>query len=336
MKKVIAIILLCTALFTLAACGGGDKQPAAESQENAGTQDKTITIATASTGGATYYIGAIQSQILTNTLDGYYFTIESTDGSVTMNGPIVQNDPSCMGIIVMESVQQALNGEYADLPGVKLDKLRLIMAGHASQIQFVTLKETGITSLKDLKGKRIAAASPGTAARPATLQILEALGYEESDLAAVTAMSATDMADALKDGTIDVAAINTGVPGSAVSDLNSTRDIVMLQVPQDILDQIIEKHPAYRIYTITSEDYSDLTEDCTTLGLPLGLFCNADMDEDLVYEITKVLNESTDEMAAAHADGAAWSTESTLPIYNEGEILFHPGAARYYDEIQGK
>ena len=185
--------------------------------------------------------------------------------------------------------------------------------------------KTGITSIDDLEGKRIATYSPGSASRAVTLQVLDALGYEESDFASVTAMSVTDMADALKDGTIDVAAFTSGIPGASVSDLNSTQDMVMLELPQDVLDQIIEEHPAYRAYTITSEAYSDLTEDCTTIGMPLGLFCNADMNDDLVYEITK-----------AHADGAAWNTGDTLSIYNDGGIPFHPGAARYYDEIQGK
>lgn len=342
MKRLISIILLCVVLFSIASCGrqNSNTDPAVDSQQEnkreVSREDKTITIATSNTGGATYYIGATQGQILTDKLEGYYFTIEATDGSITMNGPIVQNDPDCMGIVVLESVMQALDGNYAELPDTKLDKLRLVMVGHAAQIQFVTVEETGITSMEDLKGKRIATASPGTAARPATMQILEAMGYEESDFASVTAMSMTDMGDALKDGTIDVAAFNTGVPGAAVADLNSTRDIVMLQVPQDALDKVLKEHPAYRLYTVTNEAYSDLTEDCTVLGLPLGLVCNADMDEDLVYAITKTLNESTEELAIAHADGAAWNTESSLSVYNDGEIPFHPGAARYYDEIQGK
>ena len=129
MKRVITTILLCSALLTLAACGG-DKQPAAESQENAGGHGKTITIATASTGGATYYIGAAQSQILSDKVSDYNFTAEATDGSISMNGTIVQNDPSCMGVIIMDSVQQALAGNYSeDLPDIKFDKLRLVMAG---------------------------------------------------------------------------------------------------------------------------------------------------------------------------------------------------------------
>ena len=210
------------------------------------------------------------------------------------------------------------------------------MTGNATKLQFVTLKETGITSLEDLKGKRIATSSPGSAVRTATLQVLEAMGYEESDFASITAMTLSEMGDALKDGVVDIGVFNGGVPGATVSDLNSTRDIVMLQVPQDILDKILSEHLSYRTYSVTSDDYSDLTEDYTVLGLPMGMACNMDMDEDLVYEITKVLNENTDALAAAHSEGADWNTENSLEFYNAGTVPFHPGAARYFDEIQGK
>lgn len=325
MKRILTLILAIAMLLALTACdSSGD-----------GTGSKNITIVTSNSGGTWYYIGAAQSQILSNGIEGVLFTAESTDGSPTTNGPIVQGDPNSIGIIVLDSMQQLLEGTYPEMPQT-LDKLRLIMAGNATKLQFVTLAETGITSMEDLAGKRIATSNPGTAVRIATLQVLEAIGYSESDFASVTAMTPSEMADALKDGAVDVAVFNGGTPAAGVSDLNSTRDIVMLQVPLDVLDKVVEEHPAYKTYVVTSEVYSDLTEDCVILGLPSGIFCNADMDEDLVYEIAKVLNESTEELAAAHSEGADWNTENSLEVYLDGGIPFHPGAARYYDEVLGR
>lgn len=332
MKRLLAFVLVIVMLLVIPAC---ESNPSDENKGNDGKWPETVTMATGNPGGAAYYIGATQSQILDAAIDEVYFTVESTDGGFTMNGPFVQNDPDCLSMITISAMQEALAGEYPDIP-TPLDKMRLIMAGNATKLQFVTLKESGITSLYDLKGKKIATSSPGSAVRTATLQVLEAMGYKESDFASITAMTLSDMGDALKDGVIDIGVFNGGVPGAAVSDLNSTRDIVMLQVPQDILDTILSEHTAYRTYLVTSEDYSDLTEDITVLGLPMGLACNADMDEELVYQITKILNESTEQLANSHTEGADWNTENSLAFYNDGSIPFHPGAARYYDEIQGK
>ena len=354
MKRVIALVLLAFILvLSASACStapktedeqqvptNADSTPnAAEQTEQASAHKewpKMVTIATGSSGGTNYYIGAAQTQILNNAIDGVEFVAESTDSSPTTNGPIVQNNPDCLGIIAVVAMQEAINGTYEEMPGVSLDKARLIMVGNSTMLQFVTLKETGITSLDQLKGKRVATANPGTVVRLGSLQVLKEMGYEDSDFASLTALSPADMGDALKDGSIDMAIINGGTYNAALADLNSTRDIVMLQVPLDVLDKVIEEHPGYITDTVNGEIYSDLTEDFTILGMPMALWCNADMGEELVYEITKVLNESTDELAAAHTNGIDWNTENTLTFYNDGSIPFHPGAARYYDEIQGK
>lgn len=329
MKKYVALVTVVIMLLSITACN--------TSTEKAGESDagwpELMTIESTTTGSSGYYICAAIGQTLSNHIEGVTVTAEATDGTSTTDAVIVQNDPECLGYIAVDAAQQLIDGTYPEMDGKKQDKLRLMMVGHATQVQFVTLKESGITSLDQLKGKRIATMNPGTATRVATLQILEAMGYEESDFAALLALTPSDIADALKDGSVDVGVFSGSAPSAAVSDLNSTRDIVMLQVPQETLDQIMKEHPGYRLYTITSDAYSDMTEDCTVVGLPMGMFCNEALDEELVYQMTKALNENTDEVAAAHTDGALWSTENTLPFYEAGDIVFHPGAVRYYEEI---
>jgi TRAP-type uncharacterized transport system substrate-binding protein len=73
--------------------------------------------------------------------------------------------------------------------------------------------------------------------------------------------------------------------------------------------------------------------DVQVVSIPQSIGCNIDMDEELVYEITKALNERTDELAAIHSEGSAWTLENSLAAYKAGAVPFHPGAARYYDEM---
>lgn len=331
MKRLMTLILAVLVMVPVSACG---LQP--DGTGNADLWPERVTIATSTSGGTAYYIGAAQTQILNSAIKGVSFVAETTDGTPATNGSIVQNDATCLSINAIVGTQDAITGNYEDLPGVALDKLRLVMVGHTTTLQFVTLKESGITSLDQLKGKKVSTSNPGTVTRMGTLQVLDKMGYKEDDFASLTAMTSADMADALKDGALDVGVFNGGTYIASLADLNSTRDVVMLQAPEDILDELIKEHPGYTTEVVTPDVYSDLTQDYTILGMPMALWCNADMDEDLVYEITKVLNESVDEMAAAHTNGADWNTENTLAFYNGGTVPFHPGAARYYDEIQGK
>ena len=73
-----------------------------------------------------------------------------------------------------------------------------------------------------------------------------------------------------------------------------------------------------------------MDEAVQSVGIPNVLAVSSEMDEELAYEITKVLFEYTDELIAIHPAAndttVEFSVEST-------PIAFHPGALRYYEEV---
>ena len=54
------------------------------------------------------------------------------------------------------------------------------------------------------------------------------------------------------------------------------------------------------------------------------------MDEELAYQITKMLFEQTDELIAVHPAANDTTVEFSV---NSTPVAFHPGALRYYEEI---
>ena len=298
---------------------------------------KDIVIASATTGGTAYYIGATMAQILTNAFDGVSFTTEATNGSIMQNGALVQENKDILGHFVVPALIQAKEGTYPNLE-TKFDKLEVIQIGNATRPQFVTLKENGITDFSNLKGKKLGVPPITTVVYVAAMQVLKAYGYEESDFASVTPMAFSEQGDALKDGSIDVACVGGGFPQAVISDLNSSRDIVMLSVSDEAMEKVLAETPSYNKEIVPAGTYSDVTEDITVISIPQSIGCNVEMDEDLVYEITRILNESTDTLAATHAEGKAWNLENSLAAYKSGVVPFHKGAARYYEEMikQGK
>lgn len=55
-----------------------------------------------------------------------------------------------------------------------------------------------------------------------------------------------------------------------------------------------------------------------------------DLDEDLVYKMTKALFENAEEIAKAHPKGAELDPEYAVSGIS---IPIHPGAEKYYKEI---
>ena len=53
-------------------------------------------------------------------------------------------------------------------------------------------------------------------------------------------------------------------------------------------------------------------------------------DEDLIYELTRVIYENRDQVTAKHAAGKAINSRN---VVRDTGTEFHPGAIRYYKEI---
>ncbi len=322
MKKILAVAALI-AVMASSALAAKENWP------------KNVVIVSGTTGGTSYYIGAAQAQILTKKIDGVSFVTEATNASIMQNGPLVMRDPNIIGHFVIPALMQAREGTYPNLP-MKFDSIYLIQVGNCTRPQFVTLAESGITDIAQLKGKKIGVPPVTTVVYTAALQVLEAYGLKREDFSSVTPMAFTEQGDALKDGTIDCAIVAGGFPQAVVSDLNSSRNINLLSISDEVMAKVIAQTPSYMAEIVPAGTYSDVTKDVQVVAIPQSIGANIALDADLVYEITKALNESTEELASVHKEGAAWNLKSSLEVYKQGTVPFHPGAARYYDEVLAK
>ena len=60
------------------------------------------------------------------------------------------------------------------------------------------------------------------------------------------------------------------------------------------------------------------------------LVVNADMDEELAYQLTQLLFENTDELIAVHPAANDTTIEFTM---SSTPVPLHPGALRYFEEV---
>ena len=68
-----------------------------------------------------------------------------------------------------------------------------------------------------------------------------------------------------------------------------------------------------------------------SMNVPVGIGIRADLDADLVYEITKTFWENVDQITS----DAPWAKQLDVAFApkNVGGLTIHPGAARYYREV---
>ena len=96
------------------------------------------------------------------------------------------------------------------------------------------------------------------------------------------------------------------------------------------LDQIIAKYPFFAKKTLPAGMYEGQTEDVHTVCVQSILVASADLDEDLVYDLTKTLWENQGELSGMLAALNDLSVDKALDGIT---VDYHPGAIKYYKEI---
>ena len=333
MKKVLALILaltFCIACF--AACTGNTTEETTAAGEETTVADAvygdktfdTIKVGTGSTTGTYYAFATASLQAITTS--EYGFEVVSTGGSqANIEGiedgdyhfATVQND-------VMNYAYKGVNGFTAPITSFSA-----VACIYPEVVQLVATASSGIKSVEDLKGKMVGIGDVGSGTYYNAMQILEAAGIDAENDIKTTPASFGDAAAGLKDGSIDAAFVTAGTPTTAITELATSTDVVIVDLGDEVINALAEAYPFYTLYEVTAADYTFVEETVKTVAIMATYVVTNEMSEDQVYEITKALWE-TEDVKTCHAKGAQMDINSTLN--GIGDVPLHPGAEKYYIE----
>ncbi|HLR77982.1 MAG TPA: TAXI family TRAP transporter solute-binding subunit, partial [Burkholderiaceae bacterium] len=224
---------------------------------------------------------------------------------------------------------QAYHGQGQFEGRRQVSNTRALASIYPNVIQIVLPGDSDVQSLQDLKGKRVSVGAPGSGTEVNSRAVLESNGITQNDFNAQR-LNFNETADALRDGDIDAGLWSVGPPTSSIMSLAATRPIRVLSLTEEERANAIEREPVFASFTMPGGMYEGVDEPVTTLGIPNVLIVNADMPEDLAYDLTKLLFEKKDELVAVHAAAENLSVEFTL---DSTPVPLHPGAIRYFEEI---
>jgi len=291
-----------------------------------------LSIATGGTAGVYFPLGAALAELWTGKVPNMQATAQ-TSGAAVANIRTLERADVSVAFVQNDIAYYAFYGTemFMDRIGNKpqpLAQLRGMAMLYPETIQVVTLRSKGINSISDLKGKRIAVGAPGSGTEVNARQILRAfeLGYYNTR---PDFLNFAEAADQLKDGVLDAAFITAGFPTAAVQDIASARDLKILPISRDVVDQLRATYPYYTSVTIPPNVYRGQTETVDTAAVMAMLVTRQDLGEDLVYALTATLWDNLGRLQAAHARGRDITTASArrgMPI------TMHAGALRYYRE----
>jgi TRAP transporter TAXI family solute receptor len=208
-----------------------------------------------------------------------------------------------------------------------LNKLRGISATYQNYIQIVARADSGIRTVADLKGKRLAV---GTARSPTDFTaraILRGAGLSYRDLSKVEYVPFGQAAELMKERQLD-ATLQTAVAGALpIRDLATTSKIVLVTIPREALGKAGD---VYEPATLPANTYPGQTSDVPTAAIRYFLVTQSDVSEELGYQMTKVFYGNLDALYAASTAAKEIRRETAVAGMR---VPLHPGAEKYYREV---
>ncbi len=237
---------------------------------------------------------------------------------------------SIINLLMMKNLGPYKNMENAP----ELEKnIGMIFSYQIGPYHYITRADSGIEKLEDIAGRKVFAGPPGGAAKRVCLgNIKDASGLVGGEDFEAVDFGFDAAIQAFQDDKIDVIVLSTNVPSSSVSQFALTKKIRLIDI--DVTKLKINPLIGRTINVIAPDAYGDNqvnTSPVRTHGALVNFSARMDLDEEVVYQVTKAIWEHVDELHEA----AAWMKD-TVALENALELIpmrLHPGAERYYREI---
>ena len=320
-RKILALTMAAVMALGLCACGGGG-----ETAEEGGAAK--LSMATGGTSGTYYGFSGVVAQVLNEKLaDSLNITVEST-GASAANIDLVETGGNQLAIVQNDVMYYAISGTdmYADK--APYENYSAVMSCYPEYVQIVANKD--ITSIEDLKGKKVSVGDAGSGVEFNARQILAAYGIDIENDIEKNNQGFADSADSLKNGTIDAAFVVAGYPTTAVSELASTYDFNLLAVDEEHANALMSDYGFYTYGVIPGGTYGPVADDVPAVAVMATIIARNDVPEDTIYALVKGIFDNQADIAAAHAKGAELSVETAVSGI---DIPFHPGATKYFTEV---
>lgn len=309
-KKSIAVILLFCVLAMTAGCSSSGSR---------------MMFGTGGTAGTYYAYGGVLAQYMRKYAD-VKVTAVSTGGS-KVNIQSIQDGDYQLGFAQSDVMTYAWNGTRAFEKDGATHDFRVLGSLYDETVQLFTM-DKNITSVKDLKGKKVSIGASGSGVYFNAVDVLKGAGLSLEDIKPQY-QSFEDSKEALKDGRIDAAFIVAGAPTSAITELATTNGVYLINIDGEIRENIMADCKYYTSKEIPAGTYPGQEKPVQTITVKAVLLVAAAADEETVYHLTAALFDHTADITLENAKGAELSIENAT---STNSVPYHKGAAKYYAE----
>jgi len=277
---------------------------------------------------------------LSRNVPGLDVSITATGGSVE-NIRRVNAGEADMGLSFSSDVHEAYFGleQFKGKPLTNFRAIGLVFFGVAHTITFA---DSGIRTAEDLAGKRVAVGNPGSGTFASAERVFRALGVWDK-LNRIPLLGA-QAGEAMSDGKADAFFWTGPEPDRVTMEAATKKPIRAIDIytPATKTD-FFKQFPYFARYVFAANSYKGITEDTSTIGIPVIWYVNKDLAPALVQKITEAAYNKAGNahMMQVHAGSKDMVAQKalqgiTFPLHKGAEDHWRAAGIQIPDAIRAK
>jgi TRAP transporter TAXI family solute receptor len=286
-------------------------------------QAETMRLMTGPQGGSWVPLGGQLKDMWEKAVPG--LQVQSMPGAGIANVRGVQDGKTELGFGNSISTVDALAGNAPfNTPHKNVCNVATL---YPQYFQVIVPADSGINSIKDLKGKSISTQPRGNTGEQIARDILKVNGLSYDNVKA-SFVSYSDSVTQMKDGHAQAFMLGTTIPAGSIMDVAASRDIKLLDLSSNLAD-MKKINPGYTLVKVPAGTYPKQDKDTNVIGYATHIVASCKLPEKTVYEMTKAMAANTSSMASIVK---AMSNLTVQQMAEDIGVPFHPGAAKFYKE----
>lgn len=298
-------------------------------------------IATGPTGGTYFPVGALVAGAISNPpgsrpcgeggncgVPGLIAVTQTTQGSLE-NIELLAQGAVESGFVQADIAFQAYAGKGRFAKTGPVSQLRAIANLYPESLHVVVRRDAGIDKIAELKGRRVSIGPAESGSAAAAMLLLKAYGLTAKNVK-ISSEEPFAAADAIRAGALDAMILVAGAPMPAILELAQDTHVDLLPIEGPQIDRLLRENPFFSRRELPADTYPD-TPALSTLAVGAQWLTTTEVDEDLVYELTRALWHVNTRRVLDRGPPNAKQVRLETALSGVS-IPLHEGALRYYRE----
>jgi TRAP transporter TAXI family solute receptor len=253
-------------------------------------------------------------------------SVAATGGSVE-NTRRVNGKEAEMGLSFSSDLHEAFHGleKFAGKPLTELRSVGLVFFGVA---HLITYADSGIQSMQDLAGKRVALGNPGSGTFASAERVFRSVGIWDK-ITRVPLLGAA-AGEAMSEGKADAFFWTGPEPDRVTSEAAAKKPVRAIDIYTPVSKtEFFKQYPYFARYVFPAGSYKGITQDTSTVGIPVIWYANRDFSPSLVQKMAAAVysKEGNAHMVKVHAG----SRDMVPPKALQGiTVPLHKGAEDHW------